>query len=344
MGKERYPMTKKILVILLCLAISLGFCACAGNGAGNSASGTPTTTPTAAPAETSAPVVIENMGITTSYEKAPERAVALSYSIAEIMVALGLKDKIVADAPSMYLISQVSDKYREEVASIPVLEGSYGVPSLETVLETNPDFVFGDSYSFFATNVGTAEDFHKVGVDIYATEGTCVDNASFENNYNDILNIGRIFRVEDRANALVSELREREKAVRSKVSGLEPVTIFFVDSDEEGGSISTIGNTGYLLYLLEMAGCKNIFDDTDGEFIAVSREEVIARNPDYILVCDYYGEGYAEQKIQDFKKSADMSDMDAVINDRFLVISGLAAFPSLESLDFVEEIAAAVHP
>ena len=69
------------------------------------------------------PVVIENMGRTTTYEEAPETAVALSYSIAEIMVALGLEDKIVAIAPSMYILDQVSEEYRETVGSFPVLEG-----------------------------------------------------------------------------------------------------------------------------------------------------------------------------------------------------------------------------
>ena len=71
------------------------------------------------------PVVIENMGRTTTYEEAPETAVALSYSIAEIMVALGLEDKIVAIAPSMLFL---------------------GVPTLETVLDTGAEFVFGDAY------------------------------------------------------------------------------------------------------------------------------------------------------------------------------------------------------
>lgn len=127
------------------------------------------------------PVVIENMGRTTTYEEAPETAVALSYSIAEIMVALGLEDKIVAIAPSMYILDQVSEEYRETVGSFPVLEGNYGVPTLETVLDTGAEFVFGDAYSFYASAVGTVEDFEAAGVNIYATEGTYVEDATFEN-------------------------------------------------------------------------------------------------------------------------------------------------------------------
>mgnify|MGYP002626883781 CR=1 FL=1 len=291
------------------------------------------------------PVVIENMGIETTYEQAPETAVTLSYSIAEIMVALGLQDKIVATAPSMYILDQVSEQYRDAVGALPLLEGDYGVPSLETVLDTNAEFVYGDAYSFYASSVGTAEDFQNAGVKIYATEGTYVSDPTFENTYNDILNLGRIFRVEDRAEVLVAELREREAAVAEKVKGLEPVPVFYYDSDTGGGvSMFTIGNTGLQLYMLELAGCKNIFDDVEGDFVFVSWEDVIERDPEYIIVCDYYGSGYAEEKIAEMKANPETAEMDAVVNDRFIVVSGLAMFPSLENTDVVEQLAEAVHP
>ena len=291
------------------------------------------------------PVVIENMGRTTTYEEAPETAVALSYSIAEIMVALGLEDKIVAIAPSMYILDQVSEEYRETVGSFPVLEGNYGVPTLETVLDTGAEFVFGDAYSFYASAVGTVEDFEAAGVNIYATEGTYVEDATFENIYNDIINIGKIFRVEERAEELVAQLREREAAVEASVAGLEPVRVFYFDSDTGGGvDMSTVGDTGLQSLMLEMAGAENIFSDVEGQFVAVSWEDVVDRDPEYIIVCDYYGEGYAEEKIAELKANPATMDMDAVVNDRFIVVPGMAMFPSLECMDAVELIAAGLHP
>ena len=278
------------------------------------------------------PVVIENMGRTTTYEEAPETAVALSYSIAEIMVALGLEDKIVAIAPSMYILDQVSEEYRETVGSFPVLEGSYGVPTLETVLDTGAEFVFGDAYSFYASGVGTAEDFEAAGVNIYATEGTYVEDATFENIYNDLINIGKIFRVEERAEELVAQLREREASVEASVAGLEPVRVFYFDSDTGGGvDMSTVGNTGLQSLMLEMAGAENIFSDVEGQFVAVSWEDVVDRDPEYIIVCE-------------LKANPATMDMDAVVNDRFIVVPGLAMFPSLECMDAVELIAAGLHP
>lgn len=291
------------------------------------------------------PVVIENMGRTTTYETAPESAVALSYSIAEIMVALGLEDKIAAIAPSMYILDQVSEEYRGTVGSFPLLEGNYGVPTLETVLDTNAEFVFGDSYSFYARSVGTPEDFEAAGVKVYATEGTYYKDATFENIYNDILNIGRIFRVEERAEELVAQLRERAAAVEEKVAGLEPVSVFYFDSDTGGGvDMSTIGNTGLQSLMVQMAGGENIFGDVEGQFITVSWEDIVDSDPDYIIVCDYYGEGYAEEKIEGMKTNPATMDMDAVKNDRFIIVPGLAMFPSLECMDVVELMAESLHP
>ena len=208
-------MKRRLIALLLCAVFVLGLSACGENQSAQNDTNT-NTNGSSQEASSNDAVVIENMGITTVYEKAPESAVTLSYSIAEIMVALGLEDKLVATAPSMYILDQVSEEYRDKVGSLPLLEGNYGVPSLETVLATNAEFVFGDSYSFYASNVGTPEDFETAGVKIYATEGTCVSNPTFENTYNDIMNIGKIFRVEDRAEELVSELKAREKAVKGE--------------------------------------------------------------------------------------------------------------------------------
>lgn len=317
---------KKIMAFALCLALLLS--AFAGG----------------AMAEEE-PVVIENMGRTTTYEEAPETAVALSYSIAEIMVALGLEDKIVAIAPSMYILDQVSEEYRETVGSFPVLGGNNGVPTLETVLDTGAEFVFGDAYSFYASSVGTVEDFDAAGVKVYATEGTYVEDATFENIYNDIINIGKIFRVEERAEELVAQLREREAAVEASVAGLEPVRVFYFDSDTGGGvDMSTVGDSGLQILMLEMAGAENIFGDVAGQFVAVSWEDVVDRDPEYIIICDYYGEGYADEKIAELKANPATMDMDAVVNDRFIVVPGMVMFPSLECMDAVELIAAGLRP
>lgn len=342
---------KRILAIMLSLGMVLSLCACQNETVDTGDDPGPVNTTDVEPENTISEsdsdesVVIETMGMTMTYDKIPERVVALSYSIAEMLVALGLEDRIVAIAPSMYILDQVSEEYRDTVGAFPVLEGDYGVPTLETVLGVDPDFVFGDTYSFYASSVGTAEDFETAGVMIYATEGTYVEDATFENIYNDLLNIGKIFHVEDRAEELVAELRNREAAVTEEVSGLEPVSVFYFDSDTGGGvDMSTVGSIGLQNYMLEIAGADNVFSDEETQFMQVSMEQVITRDPEYIIVCDYYGEGYAEERIEAMKSDPQTANMTAVVNDNFVVVPGLAMFPSLECFDVVEQIADAIHP
>ncbi|MDO4355236.1 MAG: ABC transporter substrate-binding protein, partial [Clostridia bacterium] len=204
---------KKWLMMALCLMLAL-------NGAG-------------ALAEQQA-VTIDNNDRTTSYEAAPERVVALSYSNAELLAALGLEDKVVAIFPGMYVLDDVSAEYRETVAAMPLItEGlNRGTPNLETILDQEPDFVLGTYYNFKATSCGTPEDFETMGAHTYANEGTYVSGATLENTYNDILNLGKIFRVEERAEALVASMREQEAEIREKCAALEPVSVFVYDSGE----------------------------------------------------------------------------------------------------------------
>lgn len=341
---------RRVIILLICMVIIIGLCACGSTEVpletvAESKSVEESTEELEVSKSADKPVVIENMGRTTTYEKAPETAVALSYSIAEIMVALGLEDKIVAIAPSMYILDQVSEQYRDKVGALPILEGNYGVPTLETVLETDAEFVFGDSYSFYATSVGTAEDFDAANVKIYATEGTYIADSNLEQLYNDIINIGKIFRVDQRAEDLVSELRQREQQVRDNVADLEPVRVFYYDSDSGGGvDMSTIGGVGLQNYLLELAGGENIFADEEQQFFITSWEDVIKRDPEIIMVCDYYGEGFAEQKIAEMKVNPATAELAAVKADRFIVVPGLAMFPSLENLDVIEQMAKDLRP
>ena len=50
------------------------------------------------------------------------------------------------------------------------------------------------------------------------------------------------------------------------------------------------------------------------------------------------------KKIAELKANPATMDMDAVVNDRFIVVPGMAMFPSLECMDAVEMIAAGLRP
>lgn len=291
-----------------------------------------------------ATVTIENNGRTTTYDAVPERVVVLSYSNAELMAALGLADKVVAAFPGMYVLEDVSEEYRDVVAAMPVItEGlNKGTPNLETVLDQDPDFVIGTYYNFMPANCGAPEDYESVGAHTYANEGTYVTGATLENTYNDILNLGRIFHVEERAEEIVAEMRAGEQAIRDRMAGVEPVSVLVYDSGE--GTLYSIGGSGLENELVTIAGGANIFADQDAHYFGASVENIVDGNPEAIIIFDYSIISPAEDKIAYLKSLPELADVDAIRNERFVVVPIYAMFPSIQNIDAIETVADGLHP
>ena len=73
-------------------------------------------------------VAIENCGFTQTFTAPPERAVSLTQHTTEIMLALGLQDKMVGTA---YLDDAILPQYEAAYKQIPVLSDEY--PSREVL-------------------------------------------------------------------------------------------------------------------------------------------------------------------------------------------------------------------
>lgn len=348
---------KKVVSMVLCLAITAGILSGCGNQASSEPSSAPAQSqpvqnePSAPPSEevSNYPVTIENNGNTLTYEAAPERVVVLSYEVAEIMAALGLEDRVVALAPGMNQLDEVKEEYRDAISQMPVFDEASmtnGVPNLETVLSVEPDFVYGSYFSFFAFNCGEAADYLANSINIYAQDTTYTANAGLNELYTQILNIGKIFDVCEKAEELVNDLKAREQAVIEKVQGLDTPTVFVFAHDLGDGTYRSTGGANFVDSLILSAGGKCVFEDVGKSNINVTPEEIIARDPEYVLTISYYTADDGQNKIDFMKNSADFTDLQAVKNDNFLALGGLVigASAGLQSLDGLEAIAAFLHP
>ncbi|MBQ3165622.1 MAG: ABC transporter substrate-binding protein [Lachnospiraceae bacterium] len=285
-----------------------------------------------------APVTITNMDNDIIYTDIPERVVVLSYDTAEIMAALGLEDKIIALAPAESSIDDVLPKYQEQVKTIPIMKNiSYGVANLEAVLALEPDFVYGASYSFTERNAGNASDYIDMGIAVYGSAGTYSDAPTLEDTYADILNMGKIFRVEDKANALVNDLKTRVSEITSSISSDKEIKVFVYDSDEDAPF--TAGGTSLENELISLAGGTNIYADMDADFATVAWEDVIKANPDVIVINKYGDDEDAQQKIEFLKSVPELAEVTAIKENQFLVVSVLAVFPSIQNVDVIEYLA-----
>ena len=295
---------------------------------------------------TAYPVKVESLGQTFVYNSVPERVVVLDYISAQVLVALGLGNKIVALAPSMNTIDEVKEEYRDEISALKMFPSSSmnnGVPSLEIVLTEEPDIVIGTAYAFNGNNVGAVEDFLGNNVNIYASEGTYVEKPTLENVYNDIANLGKIFDVSDEADALISTLRAREKEITDGIGEHEEITVFNFDTNMNDGTMYTVGGSNLLDSLFVTSGVKNIFGNLGSNYSRVSLEEIISLNPDYVIVTKYYTEADAQEKIDYFESTPELADVTAVTEDNYIVISGICLRPGLQTLDALDELVKTMH-
>ena len=288
------------------------------------------------------PVTIETYKNSFTFTKVPERVVSLSFSETQLLVALGLADKIVGIATAETGVADCLPEYQETLRKLKVISDSK--PTFEVLLESNPDFVVGTVYSFTQYGVAPAEDFVKNDIPYYALRGTYVENSGIEDTYKDIENLGKIFKVEERAATLVKRLKEREAQYAANAQKEKSGKAFVYDSGNEKQA-STIGKNILDEKIVSMAGGENIFNDLEYR-VDVSWEEVAVRNPQLIVIYDYNDgntAGTLEEKIAELKNNPGLSDVEAIKHNNFTSVKLIEVFPGLQIFDAIEKIQTAIE-
>ena len=280
-------------------------------------------------------VVIENFGVTTTYDKVPERIVPLSYDAAQILVALGLEDNIVGVATADGRYDDCFPEYRDKLSKLKVIVE--GTPTFEVLLAEKPDFVYATVYSFGKYGVAPVEDFQKEKINFYCINGTYSAEPKFSDIHKDIEDLGRIFRKEDEAAKLIKDLKAREEALKADVKQTD-VKIMAFDSGDKAALTS---GKGIEDEMIKLAGGKNIFGDLNNAFEEVSFEEVAKRNPDIIIIHSYdvgNTTGTTEEKIESLKKNPALENVTAIKNNNFVVVKLVEVFPGLQIFDAAERL------
>ncbi len=308
-------------------------------GCGASADGAARDPKAAAAAHEGFPVTVDNCGVKTTYEAPPRRVVTIHQHPAELMLALGLKDRMVGTA---FPDSDPLPELAADFAAIPQL--AEREPSFETVLEAEPDLVYGGYGSAFAENEGRSrEAFADAGIDTHLNREYCGGKrVTMEDTYEEIRTVGRIFGVPERAERLVADLEGRVGKAVSAVAGEPEVPVFVYDSGDRNAF--TAGGRSLGTELIRLAGGRNVFADLDDVFGDVSWEQVVARRPEVIAVYDYAGAGSVERKKEFLLSRPALADVPAVKNRRFVVLPLTATLVGIRSARAVDGLARGLHP
>lgn len=164
-------METRLTALLLALSMMLGLVSCGGQPVGEETSPATSQTPVESngvEADNHYPVTVETYDqngeiVEQTFEACPERVVSISQANTELLIALGLTDKIVATA---HRFSPVYERMADEYNSIPFIAES-GYPSKEVVLDQKPDLIVGWGSLFAEDALGAVNDWHERGVHTY---------------------------------------------------------------------------------------------------------------------------------------------------------------------------------
>ena len=165
--------------------------------------------------------------------------------------------------------------------------------------------------------------------------------SSIDNTYQDLTNLGQIFDVPQRANAVIDGMKAQIAAVQAKVATLPPVTVFDYDS----GTSAPFTGAGLAMpnALISLGGGTNIFAGLKQSFTNVSWEQVVKANPQCILINDY-STPTAAQKENFLETSPITKNLTAVKNHCFLALPYDQITPSPRNGEAVDAIANWLHP
>ncbi|MDX8355729.1 ABC transporter substrate-binding protein [Cognatiyoonia sp. IB215182] len=288
---------------------------------------------------------VESCNRTVTFDAPPERAISNDVNLTEMMLVLGLTDRMVGYT-GINGWNKLDAEMREGVAELPELSERY--PSKEVLVGADADFFFaGWNYGMKVGGEVTPETLEPFGIQVYELTESCThimdkDRASIEDMYADLVNLGKIFGVEDDANALVDGYRAELATFTDTVStGDEPVRVFVYDSGED--TPFTAGLYAMPTALIEAAGGVNVMEGFEKSWGTVTWEEVVEQNPEVIVIVNY-GEVTAEQKRDFMMSNPAFADIDAVQNDRFVTLEYVEATPGPRNIQAIKTLAEAFWP
>lgn len=295
-----------------------------------------------APLAAGYPVSVQSCNRTVTFEASPQRAISNDVNLTEMMLALGLADRM-AGYTGVSGWKTLSESLREGVAELPELSPDY--PSKEVLLGADADFYFaGWNYGMRVGGEVTPETLAAFDIAVYELTESCIHimdkpKAAMDDLYNDLLNLGAIFDVSERAALLVENYRIDLADFQSDLPTLAaPVPVFVYDSGE--AKPFTAGQFGMPTALIEAAGGRNIMDDVASSWVEIGWEPVIERNPEVIVIVNY-GDVTAAQKIDFMTSNPAFAAIPAVANDRFVVLDYVEATPGPRNIEAVKRLAAA---
>ena len=275
-----------------------------------------------------------------TFRKPPKRVVCIWQNSIENLLALGVGDRIVA-AMGLPDGSYLRPEYRETYAKIPYTSMEH--LDMETVMLQDPDLIVGWASSFDKKTLRGTDFWEDRGVGTYIAPGSSskIKVHTIDYEYQDILNLGKIFDREEKAQELVHQMQTEIESAQQKArkQGYHPRGLII---EYLGKDISVYGERS-------LAG--NILTSMGGELLGtgmrtISKEQLIEMDPDalFLVVCEN-AYGRMDQIVDQIYQDKALKGLSCVKNRRIYPLPLYAIYSAgVRTYDGIQIIGKGLYP
>jgi len=254
------PEKVAALKILLLLAGVAFFVSCAYGNGKKSILDKPTKSISDNEKKTTESTYINRYGdvISRFADKSPQRIVSIAPSTTEMLFEYGIGE----------LICGATEPHNYPPKAMKLETIGHQMLNTEKIVSLKPDIIIGEKNLF----LGQTETIGELGIPILLFDTRSVDDI-----FGDLIVLDRICK-EQKAEELfqnaISELETVSKPERPcRVAGII-----------SSSPMILAARNSYLSSIISISGCTNIAGDIPGDYVTFSREELLIKNPDMIIV------------------------------------------------------------
>lgn len=269
--------------------------------------------------------VEDRYGNQVNMPESMEKIISASASNTEILVGLGMGDKIIA-----------YDEYASDVEGVnsEAVTMDFRSPDLEKIISMDPDVIFANDYN----KAGQEDPFSQLtesGIPvIYIPSSTSIDEI-----YEDISFFGEITGKSEKAQEIIDNMKTEIAEFEKISSTIENKKRVYFEINP-APSITTFGGNTFLGEVLRLVGAENIFESSEG-WITPNEELVISENPDVIIT----NVNFIDNPIDEIKSRPGWNSLDAVKNDQvFTVLTNETSRATQNVVKGIESVAKAIYP
>lgn len=267
----------------------------------------------------------------------PQRIVVMDWNNIEMLLALGLSDKIViACIDDPHQIADLKARYPEEFSKIQTIVSDR--VSLETVLAATPDMIFARRSAFSPSRLQTVEWWRKRGVATYspATSNTR-EPQTIERELQYIRDVGAVFGRPERASSMADAIEKEVREIQRETADLPPLKVLVLEGHPSRYLVS-FDHRWLIGDFLHALGSHMI---PDVPFRGVER--LLLLDPDVIFV-EYFDDSTAAF-IEELRRDPKYNALRAVQNQRVYPLPvHLMYMPGPRTAEGLRYIAHALYP